>query len=228
MMNHRSIYPNIVLLFSSGMEYISLINEWIKIISASINKFGILCKKAKWLKSSAKNTWKKPIGRFLFQKTFNDTGHVTAMISHCSVKWRCTGGSVCLLLFVCWALKPDGELFWCWWGKPHHRTNTLSPSPLPAVQRTSESARVWGLVWQLCCRPPQEHALPALSSCESNTQSSGNTLFACPRDTMCSLPFTDSFALNIWIFFKYLQTEKEVVSMLHISFEWAFSCQTGL
>lgn len=51
---------------------------------------------------------------------------------------------------------------------PSSRTSTLSLSLHPAVQRTGQSARLRGLVRQLCSWPPQEHALPALSSCESN------------------------------------------------------------
>lgn len=53
-------------------------------------------------------------------------------------------------------------------------------------------------------------------------------LFSCPRDTMSSLPFTDSFALNIWIFSNMCRLKKKLSPMWHISFEWAFRWQTGL
>lgn len=95
---------------------------------------------------------------------------VTAAFSHCSVEWRGSGGSVCLGISVCIVLKPDGGLFQRWW--KHQISNQLSLSLIlslhPAVQRTGQPARLWGLVRQLCSWPAQEHALPALPSRESH------------------------------------------------------------
>ena len=76
---------------------------------------------------------------------------------------------------------------------PKSRTSTLSLSLHPAVQRTGQSARVWGLVWQFCSWPPQEHALPALSSCESNPRSPK------PRTVYRGINFEQSFSLNCFI-----------------------------